>query len=98
MDPHFFRLEPDPNPRGKKPTKQKKSEEMSCLEVLDVLFLRLEASPVAWTSFMYRRGLGINVLQFLVRKIRFFLLTCKIFQFLVIKSLDPDPELNPDPH
>jgi hypothetical protein len=29
----------------------KKSLEISCFEVLDVLFLGLKASPVAWTSF-----------------------------------------------
>jgi hypothetical protein len=35
----FSRLDPDP-------------EEISFLEMLDVLFLGLKASPVAWTSFM----------------------------------------------
>ncbi len=28
------------------------AKEMSCFEVLDVLFWGLKASPVAWTSFM----------------------------------------------
>jgi hypothetical protein len=31
---------------------QKKFDATSCYEVLDVLFLGLKASPVAWTSFM----------------------------------------------
>jgi hypothetical protein len=38
-------------PMGKNDT-QKKSEEMHCFEVLDVLFWVLLGSPVAWTSFM----------------------------------------------
>jgi hypothetical protein len=32
--------------------KKIKREEISCFEVLDVLFLGLKASHVAWTSFM----------------------------------------------
>ncbi len=31
-------------------TKIEKSKKMYCFEVLDVLFWRLEASPVTWTS------------------------------------------------
>jgi hypothetical protein len=33
--------------------------------------------------------LEINKMQFLIR--------CNIFQFLVIKTLDPHPKLDPDP-
>jgi hypothetical protein len=32
--------------------KNRKSEEISCFELLNVLFRGLKASPVAWTSFM----------------------------------------------
>jgi hypothetical protein len=38
----------DPDPRRQKMT----LKDSSCFEVLDVLFLGLRASPVAWTSFM----------------------------------------------
>jgi hypothetical protein len=34
------------------PQKKKKSKEISCFELLDVLFLGLKASPVAWASFI----------------------------------------------
>ncbi len=34
------------------PQNIEKNYEISCFEVLDVLFLGLKASPVAWTSFM----------------------------------------------
>ncbi len=45
--------DPDPDLGGQKwPTKIGKSTEFSCFEVLDVLFWGLEASPVAWASFM----------------------------------------------
>jgi hypothetical protein len=41
------------DPGGKKwTTKIEKSSEISCFEVLDVLFWGLKASPVAWTSFL----------------------------------------------
>jgi hypothetical protein len=33
-------------------THKNRKKEISCFEVLDVLFWGLEASPVAWMSFM----------------------------------------------
>jgi hypothetical protein len=40
--------------------------------------------------------LGISKLQFLIKKyIKHF--SCTFFQFLVIKTLDPYPELTPEP-
>ncbi len=43
----------DPDPVGHKwPTKVGKNSEISCFEVLDVLFWKLKASFVTWTSFM----------------------------------------------
>jgi hypothetical protein len=40
------------DPKGQKlPTKIEKSTEFPCFEMLDVLFLGLKASPVAWESF-----------------------------------------------
>jgi hypothetical protein len=51
-------------------------------------------SPVAWASFI-RRGLGISKLQFLNKKNIIFFSALNFFQFLVIKTLDP--ELDPDP-
>jgi len=45
--------DPDPDPGEQKlPTKIEKSTEFSCFEVLDVHFRGLEASSVAWASFM----------------------------------------------
>jgi hypothetical protein len=45
--------DPDPDPGGQKwPTKIEESTEFSGFEMLDVYFLRLKASPVAWASFM----------------------------------------------
>ncbi len=47
----------DPDPGGQKwPTKTEKSDEISCFELLDVLFWELEASPVAWPSFIEAQG------------------------------------------
>jgi hypothetical protein len=62
--------------------------ELNCVKRLDVLFQELKASPVAWTSL---GGLGISKLQFLKKKVNFFELY--FFQFLVIKTLDPYPDL-----
>ncbi len=43
----------DPDPRGQQlDTKIEKSEEISCFEVLDVLFCGQKASPVAWMFFI----------------------------------------------
>jgi hypothetical protein len=52
--------------------------------MLDVYFLGLKASPVAWTSFIEA------FLQFLLSRKK------QKFRFLVIKTLDsyPDPESN----
>jgi hypothetical protein len=72
---------------------------MACLEVLDVPFWGLKASP-AILDVLYG-GLGINVIfeqknilfykcNFLTTKHNFFV-SGKFFQFLVIKTLDPDP-------
>ncbi len=65
--------------------------------MLDILFLGLKASPVTWTSFIDE-------------KISIFLSAVHFFQFLVIKTLELDPDryltknagsrsgkLNPDP-
>jgi hypothetical protein len=48
---------PDPDPGGqKRPIKVEKNLEISCFEVLDVLFeVWREASSVTWTSFMVAR-------------------------------------------
>jgi hypothetical protein len=46
-------LNPDPDPGGQKwPTKLEKNQEVSCFQVLDVLFGELKTSSVTWTSFM----------------------------------------------
>jgi hypothetical protein len=55
MDPHWFwsgrsgiRIQ-----EGKIDAhKNRKSEGISCFEVLDVLFFMAEGFPIAWTSFM----------------------------------------------
>ncbi len=70
-------------------TTNRKSEEISCFEMLDVLFWGLKASPVAWTSFM--EAYRISKLQFLIKKI--FFPSCNFFlNFDPIKTLDPDPD------
>jgi hypothetical protein len=43
------------------PQKYRKKKELSCFEVLDVLFFRLKASPAAWAS-------GRPKLQILMKK------------------------------
>ncbi len=51
-------------------THKSRKSYLSFFEVLDVLFLRLKASPVAWTGHPFRRSiLGISKLQFFVIKI-----------------------------
>jgi hypothetical protein len=62
-------------------------------EVLDVLFGGLQASPVAWTSFMGPKVKTIAIFDQKTNNQLFF-----FFQFLVIKLLDPDSlaMLNPD--
>jgi hypothetical protein len=60
---------------------------MSCLEVLDVTFWGRKASP-AILDVLYG-GLGINVI--FEQKNKKFLSVVNFFQFLVIKTLDPDP-------
>ncbi len=58
MAPVFLRdvctiSDPDPHSgEHRRLTKIEKSKEISCFEVLDVLFWGLKASPVAWKSFM----------------------------------------------
>jgi hypothetical protein len=53
--------------------------------VLDVLFWGLKASPAAWTSSMKARGKANAILT-----IQNFFKAANVFQFLVIKTLDPD--------
>jgi hypothetical protein len=70
--------------------KAHKSEENSSFEVLNVFFLGMKASPGAWTSFMEaQEQLNYNFDQKFNFSSAVFL-----YQFLVIKTLD----LNPDPH
>jgi hypothetical protein len=46
-------MDPFPDPGGQTlPTKLGKSKEFSCIEVPDVLFLGLKATPVASTAFL----------------------------------------------
>jgi hypothetical protein len=58
LDPDSIRsVEPDPysesgSRRGKMTHKSRKNYEISCFEVLDVLFGELKASFVTWTFFM----------------------------------------------
>jgi hypothetical protein len=48
---------PYPDPGGKKlPTEVEKNVEISCFEVLDVLFRGLKASSVACKSFVEAKG------------------------------------------
>jgi len=51
LDPDLASESGSGSRRGKNET-QKLKKEISCFEVLDVLFRGLKASPLAWTSFM----------------------------------------------
>jgi hypothetical protein len=55
-----------------------KSRKNSCFEVLDGLFCELEASSVTWTYSTYG-GLGIDKLQFLIKKNFTFFFSCNFF-------------------
>ncbi len=74
-------MDPDPDPGG-----QKKNFHV----FMDVLFCGLKASPVAWTSFM-DGGQGISKKQFF-QKYQIFVSAVICFQFLVIRTLYPDPD------
>jgi hypothetical protein len=74
-------VDPEPDPEGKTDP-QKKNEEISSFEVLDVLFCRLKASIVAWKSIMGDQG--ISKLQLFFSKIKFFT-AVKFFQFWSFK-------------
>ncbi len=53
--------------------------------------VRALGSPSVWTSWKPRD----KKLQFLNKKL--FFSAVKFYSFFVIKTLDPDPELDPDP-
>ncbi len=78
----------DPDPEGQKcPTKIEKRTEISCSEVLDALFRRLNEGFLCSLDILYG-GLGISKLQFLFKYQIFSALI--VFLFLVIKILDSD--------
>jgi hypothetical protein len=86
-DPDSIRSEdPDSESRSwsRRAKTTHKNRKKLFFEVPDVLFRGLMASPVAWTSYM--GGLGINKFHFWIKK-----MLAIFFQFLVIKTLDPDP-------
>jgi hypothetical protein len=95
-DPHWFWSagSESGSRRAKKTHKNIKSQEISCFEVLDILFRGVKASAVAW-DVLYR-GLGITTLHFFILKNS----ALKFSLFLVIKTLDldRDPDLDPDSH
>ncbi len=97
--------DPDPDPGGQKwPTKIEKSTEFSCFEVLDCSLWRAEGF-FCGLAVLYE-GQGISKLQFLIKKIKIKISSCKFFQILghqtCIRIRDPDPKLEkilyPDPH
>ncbi len=91
MNLHRFLSRLDADPGGQKwPTKIEKSEEISCFEVLDVLFWGLKASQFSWNMNVLHGGLGINKLKFLRKKNYDFFFSCKILLTSAIKTLDPD--------
>ncbi len=68
----------DPDPEGQKwPTKVGKILEISCFEVLDVLFWELKASSVTG-------ALGMGKLHFLLKKKKNF--SCKFFKVFVYQN------------
>jgi hypothetical protein len=62
--------------------KSRKNLEISCFEVL-VVFLELNSSLVTWTSFM-------EAYKIVVFDPKIFFSALHFFQFLVIKTMDPD--------
>jgi hypothetical protein len=76
--------------RGKMTHKNRKILEISCL---NCWMFFLKAGGFSCSLNALYEGQGINILQFLIKKINFYF-NCKISQLLVIKSLDPDR----DPH
>jgi hypothetical protein len=61
-----------------------------------MFFLRAEGFSCSLGVLCIVLGINTSELQFLIRKINKTVFSCKIFKFLVIKTLDP--ELDPDPH
>ncbi len=92
---HFGRLDPDPHweygSGSRRAKRVQKSVEISGFEVPDVLYWGMKTSPVARTSFM--KALGYVNCNFWSKKYEFFL-AVNFPKFLVMKSLD----LDPDPH
>ncbi len=81
---------PDPDP-GRQNDPHKKRQEISCFEVVDVLFRGLETFFVALKScraWMPKNIYGI--LQFLIIKIRFFQLKVVLVLVIIHLYLDPD--------
>ncbi len=50
----------------------------------------LRAEGFFWSLEVLYEGLGISKLQLLIKKFQIFFLAVNFFQFLVIKTLDPD--------
>jgi hypothetical protein len=88
LDPGSIKsLDPYPDPdsesgsgsgfrRAKMTHKSRKNYEISCFEVLDVLC----------SLDVLSGGLGVSIQNFLN------IFSCNFFRFLVIKTLDPDPD------
>ncbi len=95
-DPDPYSPPPGSGSRRAKITHRIKISEISCFEVLDVLFFE-RAEGFFCNLDVLNGGLGIGKLQFLKKKKWNFFSAVNFFQFLVIKTpsgLDPDPDPN----
>ncbi len=76
------------------PRKEKKVEKNSWTKVLDFLFWGMEFFAIAWTSIMEAQRLLYCNFWWII----YDFLNLIYLRFLVIRSLDLDPVLPPDPH
>ncbi len=84
------RLDPDPNPGGKKLPSKIEFEKWRNFMFRRAACSLLSAEGYFWGLDAFHGSMGINKLKFFKIKNRIFF-SCKISQNLVIKILDPDP-------
>ncbi len=73
--------------KGKNERKNRKSGEISCFEVLNILFWGLKASPLARTDVLYK-GVRISKYKFLIKK-EFYGFSCNFFSSSIFGNRNP---------
>jgi hypothetical protein len=74
---------------------KKRKKKVKKFHVLNCWMFCLRAESFSCSLGVLYRGLGISKLEFLIKKITYNFSALNFFLFLVIKTLDP--ELDPDP-